>query len=112
MHGSPQTESGHNKRRFPARGARTLRFPLLRIGVIHSDRTYVERSLQELKDAQCRVKADVVVSPEQFTKRLAGSKCYDLILAGYPAAKEWETQAVKCLQQNGRRIPLIFLTGA
>jgi CheY-like chemotaxis protein len=66
--------------------------------------------LQELKHAQFRVRADVVLTPERFTKRL-GSKCYDLILAEYPAAKERQTQAVKLLQQNGRHTPVIFLTG-
>ncbi|MGB9403715.1 MAG: diguanylate cyclase [Candidatus Acidiferrales bacterium] len=33
-----------------------------------------------------------------------------MILAGYPAAKEWETQALKLLQQNSRHTPVVFLT--
>jgi hypothetical protein len=37
------------------------------------------------------------------------SKCFNLILAEYPAAKEWETRAVKLLQQNGGHTPIIFL---
>jgi diguanylate cyclase (GGDEF)-like protein/PAS domain S-box-containing protein len=77
--------------------------------VIHSDTAEVERSLQELKRAQFRVKADVALSPEQFTKRL-GAKSYNLILAKYPAATDWETRAVKMLRQNGRHTPVIFLT--
>ena len=110
MHSSPQPGTTQDRRRFPLRRTATLRCPLLRIGFIHSDLADVERSLQELKHAQFRVRADVVLTPEQFTKRL-GSKCYDLILAEYPAAKERQTQAVKLLQQNGRHTPVIFLTG-
>ena len=109
MHNSSQTGTSQEKEHFPARGTKTVRCPLLRISVIHSDRTDVERSLQELRHAQFRVKADVVLTSEQFTKRL-GSKCYNLILAGYPAAKEWETQALKLLQQNSRHTPVVFLT--
>jgi len=110
MHNISQTGTEKDKRCFSAKGTQTLRCPILRIGLIHSDRADAERSLQELKHAQFRVRADVVLTPEQFTKRL-GSKCYDLILTEYPAAKEWETQAVELLQQNGRHTPVIFLTG-
>jgi diguanylate cyclase (GGDEF)-like protein/PAS domain S-box-containing protein len=52
----------------------------------------------------------VILAPEQLTKRLS-SKSYDLILAEYPFAQEWGARALKQLQQNGRRTPVIFLTG-
>jgi diguanylate cyclase (GGDEF)-like protein/PAS domain S-box-containing protein len=51
-----------------------------------------------------------VLTREQFTK-LQGSQSYDLILAKYPAAEEWETQAVTIFQQNSRYAPVIFVTG-
>jgi DNA-binding NtrC family response regulator len=110
VHNSLQTETEQAKQPFPVRRTATLRRPLLRIGVIHSDIEDVDRSLQELKNAQCRVKADVVLTREQCAKSLS-SKCYDLILAEYPPAREWQTRAVNRLQQNGRHIPVIFLTG-
>jgi hypothetical protein len=102
------TQTKQDKRRFPTRGIQTLRCPLLLISFIHSDIADVERSLQELKHAEFRVRADVALTPQQFTKRMA-SKCFNLILAEYPAAKEWETRAVKLLQQNGGHTPIIFL---
>jgi len=111
MHTPDQQVERQDKRRVlgPNRGVEALRCPLLRISVIHSDTADVERLLHELKQAQFRVKADVALQPEQFTKRLT-SKCYQLILARYPAAMDWETQAVKLLLQNGRHTPIIFLT--
>ncbi len=109
MNNSHQPAAIAEKRRSPSRGAAALRCPLLRISFIHSDTAEVERSLQELQHAQFRVKADVALSLEQFTKR-PGSKSYHLILARYPAAAGWEAEAVKILQQNGRHTPLIFLT--
>jgi diguanylate cyclase (GGDEF)-like protein/PAS domain S-box-containing protein len=77
--------------------------------VIHSDTADVERSLHELKHAQFRVKADVALKPEEFTGRRS-SKFYDVILAKYPAATDWESRAVKFLLQNGKHTPVIFLT--
>ena len=66
--------------------------------------------MQELRRAQCRVKADIVQIPEQFTKRL-DSKCYDLILGKHLVVNVGEMHAAGHLQQNGRRTPLIMLTG-
>ena len=102
MHNSHQAAAPPDKRSLPSRGAEALRSPVLRISVIHSDTAEVERSLQELKRAQFRVKADVALSPEQFTKRL-GAKSYNLILAKYPAATDWETRAVKMLRAKAER---------
>jgi diguanylate cyclase (GGDEF)-like protein/PAS domain S-box-containing protein len=110
MHTSLQTGTKQGKRLCPIRRTSILRYPLLRIGVIHSDKKDIERSLQELKHAKVRVRAHVFLTPEQFTKRWS-SKCYDLILAEYPAAKEWETETVTLLEQDGDgHIPVIFLT--
>jgi diguanylate cyclase (GGDEF)-like protein/PAS domain S-box-containing protein len=82
----------------------------LRIGLIHTDKLAAERSLEELKHVQCRVRTDVILSEEQFAKRRS-SQSYDLILAEYPAADEWETQAVSLFQQISKYAPVIFLTG-
>jgi diguanylate cyclase (GGDEF)-like protein/PAS domain S-box-containing protein len=109
MHTSQQGRTKEGKRGCPARGTAPLRHPLLRISVIHSDKEGVKRSLQELRHAHFRVRADVVLTPEQFAKR-RNSKCYKLILAEYPGAEEWETQAVTLLQQDGKHTPVIFLT--
>jgi PAS domain-containing protein len=97
-----------HKPRLSSGRAEALRCPVLRIGVIHSDATSVDRLLQELKHAHFRVKADVASSPQQFTKRL-GSKSYNLIVAKYPAVTDWETRALKLLQQNGGYTPVVFL---
>jgi diguanylate cyclase (GGDEF)-like protein/PAS domain S-box-containing protein len=110
MSNSPQTMSRQDKRRLPVGGDGTLRSPVLRISVIHSGLTNVRRSLRELRYANVRVRADVVLTREQFTRRLS-SKSYDLILAEYPASAEWETHAIDLLRQNRRRTPVIYLTG-
>ena len=91
-----------------ARQTEPLRSPLLHTIFIHSEIEDVERSLQTLKHARFRVKADIVLNSKQFTKKL-GAKHYDLILAEYPAAKDWAIQAVNLLGQEGRHTPVIFL---
>ncbi len=111
MSSSPQAAERPDQRRVVAARSRlqALRSPLLRIRVIHSDTAEVERSLHELKQAQFRVQADVALRPEQFTKRLT-SKSYQLILAKYPAATDWESQLLNLLLQNGKHAPIVFLT--
>src|SRR5580704_60043 len=98
MNKSLQIGVKQDKRRFPVRSEESLRSPILRVSFIHSDIADIKRSLRELEHAQMRVRADVVLTPEQFTKRLA-LKRYNLILAEYPATKEWETRAVEALRQ-------------
>ena len=78
-----------DKRRFAVRGTEALGSPRPRMGIIHSVVEDVARCLKELEAGQCRVKVEVVVSPEQFTKEVS-KRGYDLILAEYPAAAEWE----------------------
>ena len=110
MHSSSEIGIKPDRRRIPVKGAEAQRFPPLRIGIIHSDIEDVERCLQELQYAQCRAKADVVVA-EQCRKQ-AWSRCYDLILAEYPAVEEWERQALEVLQQEDGHTPVVFVTGA
>jgi DNA-binding NarL/FixJ family response regulator len=106
-----QAVERQDKRRVVAPSSRlqALRSPLLRIRVIHSDTAEVERSLHQLKQAPFRVQADVALRLGQFTKRLT-SKSYQLILAKYPAATDWESQMLELLLQNGKHAPIIFLT--
>src|SRR5580698_8191920 len=106
-----QAVEKQDKRRGVAASSRlqALRSPLLRIRVIHSDPEEVERSLHELKQAQFRVQADVALRSELFTRRLT-SKSYQLILAKYPAATDWESQVLNLLLQNGKHAPIVFLT--
>jgi diguanylate cyclase (GGDEF)-like protein/PAS domain S-box-containing protein len=111
MHSSTQIAGKRDKRRFPVSVTRTLRCPLLRVSFAHRDLANVERSLQELKHAHFRVRADVIQTPEQFISRL-NSKCCDLIVAEYPAVKKWEAQVAKVSAHNGRHTPVIFLTSA
>jgi diguanylate cyclase (GGDEF)-like protein/PAS domain S-box-containing protein len=108
MRNSHKHTAKTDKHHLPSRRAEALRCPVLRIGVIHSDATSVDRLLQELRHAHFRVKADVAPSPQQFTKRL-GSKFYNLIVAKYPAVTDWEARALKLLQQNGGYTPVVFL---
>ena len=109
MYTLPQTRTKQGKRGGSARGTTTLRYPLLRIRVIHSDKGDIYRSLQELKDAKFRVRADVVLTPERFTKRW-NPQSYDLILVDHPTAEQWQTQVVALLRQDGRYTSVIFLT--
>ncbi len=69
MNNTCQPAASPEKRQPPGRRGASLRYPLLRISVICSDTAEVEPSLQELQHAQFRVKADVALSLEQFTKR-------------------------------------------
>jgi diguanylate cyclase (GGDEF)-like protein/PAS domain S-box-containing protein len=54
------------------------------------------------------VTSDVVVTPEQFADRLR-SQCFDLVLAEYPSSNWQGTQALDCLHQLKKAIPLIYL---
>jgi len=82
----------------------------LRVRVIHRNAAEAERCLRQLERAHFRVRADVL-TPEQLAEH-PGSKCCDLILAEYPAAKDWGNQTVRRLRRNGRHTPVIFLTDA
>jgi diguanylate cyclase (GGDEF)-like protein/PAS domain S-box-containing protein len=110
MHSSTQMATKRDKQRFPGCVTRSLRCPLLCISFAHRDPANVERSLQVLKHAHFRVRADVIQTPEQFISRLNSKRC-DLILAEYPAAKKWEAQVAKLCAHNSRYTPVIFLTG-
>jgi DNA-binding NtrC family response regulator len=110
MHSSTQMATKRDKQRFPVSVTRSPRCPLLRISFAYRDHANVKRSLQELKHAHFRVRADVIQTPDQFISRLNSKSC-DLILAEYPAAQKWEAQVAKLCAHNSRHTPVIFLTG-
>jgi diguanylate cyclase (GGDEF)-like protein/PAS domain S-box-containing protein len=80
----------------------------LRILFVHRSLMDIERCLHELKRVGFTVTSDVVVTPEQFVDRLR-SQCFDLILAEYPSSNWQGTQALDCLRQLKKAIPLIYL---
>ena len=81
----------------------------LRVLFVDGDAGEVERCVRELRNAHFKVSADVVLTPEQLAERV-NSKCYDVVLAKYPAANWQGSQALKMLHRKDRRIPCIFLT--
>jgi diguanylate cyclase (GGDEF)-like protein/PAS domain S-box-containing protein len=76
---------------------------------VHSNTSSVEHCLHEFSENKCHVEADIVQTPEQFSKRL-GSKRYDVVLAEYPSVNWSGTSVLELLWQAGRHTPLIFLT--
>src|SRR6266404_2554221 len=84
------------------------RHPPLHILFVHSHAAEVERCLQELDKVHFTVSAEIVVTPEQFSERLA-AHAYDLVVAEYPSPNWQETQALELLNRSKRQIPLIFV---
>jgi len=81
---------------------------LVRILFVHRSLADVERCCYELKRMRFTVSSDVVVTPEQFTKRLR-SELFDLVVAEYPSPNWQETQVLGLLRQMKKDVPLIFL---
>ena len=89
-------------------GPASRRLPL-RILFVHSVAADVEHCVQELRSANFKVSADVVLTPEQFVGFLT-SKCYDVVLAEYPSPNWQGPQMLEILHLRDRQIPCIFLT--
>ena len=83
----------------------------LHILFVHSHPAEVERCLKVLDKLHFTVRAEVVVTPEEFSERL-GSHAYDLVIAEYPSPDWRETQALELLHLSKRQIPLIFVGGS
>src|ERR1700747_1494924 len=81
----------------------------LRILFVHSDAAEVESCVEELRRAHFKVSSDVVLTPEQFARRLT-SKYYDVVLAEYPTPNWQGPQALEALHLRDRQIPCIFLS--
>ncbi len=75
---------------------------------IHGDATVVDNCLQELKNAQFIVSADVVSTLEQCTEQLR-AYAYDVVLAEYPSPGWKGSQALQLLHQSVQEIPLLFV---
>src|SRR6266550_117533 len=82
----------------------------LHILFVHSNAAEVERCLQELNKVHFTVRAEVVVTPEEFSERL-GSHAYDLIVAELTSPDWRETQALEVLHLSKAQIPIIFVDG-
>ena len=81
----------------------------MRILFVHSDAADVEHCVQELRRAHFKTSVDVVLTPEQFARRLK-SKYYDVVLAEYPAPDWQGPHALEILHLSDRQIPCILLT--
>src|SRR5205823_8602180 len=82
----------------------------LHILFVHSNAAEIERCLQELNKVHFTVRAEVVVAPEEFSKRL-GAHAYDLIVAELTSSDWRETQALELLHLSKAQIPIIFVGG-
>src|SRR6266403_340016 len=84
------------------------RHPPLHILFAHSHAAEVKRCLQELDRVHFTISAEIVVTPEEFSERLA-AHAFDLVVAEYPSPNWQETQALELLNRSKRQIPLIFV---
>jgi len=82
----------------------------LHILFVHSNAAEVERCLQELNKVHFTVSAEVLVTPEEFSERLA-SHAHDLVVAELTSPDWRETQTLELLGRSKRQIPLIFVGG-
>jgi diguanylate cyclase (GGDEF)-like protein/PAS domain S-box-containing protein len=80
----------------------------LRILFVHRDVADVELCVQELRRANLRVTADVVLTPEQFAARVK-AKYYDVVLAEYPSPNWQGPHELEGLSLRESQIPCIFL---
>src|SRR5580700_8621034 len=88
-------------------GSASRRLPL-RILFVHKDVADVEHCVQELRRANFRVTADVVLTPEEFAARLK-AKYYDVVLAEYPSPNWQGRRELEMLRLRERQMPCIFL---
>jgi diguanylate cyclase (GGDEF)-like protein/PAS domain S-box-containing protein len=89
-------------------GPASRRLPL-RILFVHSDAADVEHCVRELRRANFKVIADVVLTPDQFAGHLK-SNCYDVVLSEYPPSNWQGPQVLEILHMRDGQIPCIFLT--
>jgi diguanylate cyclase (GGDEF)-like protein/PAS domain S-box-containing protein len=75
---------------------------------VHGIAAEAEHWVRQLKRAQCKVRADVVSTPEQLIKHL-DSKYYDVVLAKYPMRNWQGPQILELVRPRERNIPVIFL---
>jgi diguanylate cyclase (GGDEF)-like protein/PAS domain S-box-containing protein len=83
---------------------------ILRILLIEDSPADVHLALTELRRAGFKVREDVVSTLDEFLERVA-SKPFDIILADYNLPSWNGLEALQFLQEQGRDIPFILLTG-
>jgi diguanylate cyclase (GGDEF)-like protein/PAS domain S-box-containing protein len=89
-------------------GPASRRLPL-RILFVHSDAADVAHCVRELRRANFKVIADVVLTPDQFAEHLK-SNCYDVVLSEYPSPNWQGPQVLEILHLRDRQTPCVFLT--
>jgi diguanylate cyclase (GGDEF)-like protein/PAS domain S-box-containing protein len=89
-------------------GPASKRLPL-RILFVHNDAADVEHCVQELRRANFKVIADIVLTSDKFVERLT-SNCYDVVLSEYPSPNWQGPEVLETLHLRDRQIPCIFLT--
>lgn len=94
--------------RASARYAAGPKLNLVRILFVHCSGEQVQRYSRELERVRFTVSSEVVETSEQFAERLR-SRCFDIILAGYPNLSWPETQMLELLGQLKEDTPLILL---
>jgi diguanylate cyclase (GGDEF)-like protein len=83
----------------------------LQILIIEHSPADVELCLRELEKGGLTVTADVVETAEEFEQRIDAHP-YDIILADYRFPQWTGMEALTVLQQRGKDIPFILVTGA
>ena len=81
----------------------------LRILFVHSDPSYVERCVAELRKSHFKVSADIVLRQRQFSQNL-NSKYYDLAIVEHPTPNWDGSPVLNMLRLMNRDIPCIFVT--
>ena len=104
-----QNEQQSDQRRGQPEGLASHRRRPLRVLFVHRDADTLDSCLEQLKKGQYSVSADFVLNPAQCVERLRSQE-YDVVIAEYPKPSWQGTQALQLLQEEGREIPLLFLT--
>ena len=82
----------------------------LRILIVENDSADAELCLRELEKAGLEVTADRVQCREEFVEQI-GLKSFDIVLADYRLPGWTGMDALELLQELGKEIPLILVTG-
>jgi len=106
-----QNELQSDQRRGQPEGSASHRCRPLRVLFVHRDADTIDSCLEELKKGQYSVSADFVLNPAQCVERLR-SQAYEVVIAEYPKPSWQGSQALQLVHEEGREIPLLFLTSS
>ncbi len=104
-------ESIRSERQFPFAATGPSGSTLLRVLILEDNPADAELSVRELKKAGFDPQFEVVDGEEAFLAELH-SQSYDVILADYRIPSWNGAEAFRRLQQSGKDIPFILVTGA